>query len=80
MAVLGAAPLHSVASGRLGRNGTLTTPVAQGSYEVCLQPPPGWVPVTRTPPAPPGWVCMTKHVGTRGATVTFTLVHPVAGQ
>jgi hypothetical protein len=73
VAVLQNGTLTSVASGTLNPALEFAANVPAGQYQVCINPPIGWVSTVRTTHALAGWICNAADVRTAPQLVTFRL-------
>jgi hypothetical protein len=80
--VLQTGTLTSVVTGTLNQALEFASNVSTGQYQVCIQPPVGWVSRVRTPRVLPGWICSPADMRTSPQLVTFRLSTqvPQAGQ
>ena len=67
----------SVASGTLNSALEYATNVPAGQYQVCIDPPPGWVSADRTTTERSGMICAGADVRTAPRLVTFRLTSQV---
>jgi hypothetical protein len=75
--VLQTGTLSSVATGALNQALEFASNVAAGQYQVCIQPPVGWVSRVRTPRVLPGWICSPADLRRSPQQVTFRLTTQV---
>ena len=71
--VLQTGTLTSVVTGTLNQALEFASNVSAGQYQVCIQPPVGWVSRVRTPRVLPGWICSPADMRTSPQLVTFRL-------
>jgi len=71
--VLQTGSLTSVVTGALNQSLEFASNVSAGQYQVCIQPPVGWVSRVRTPRVLPGWICSPADMRTSPQLVTFRL-------
>jgi hypothetical protein len=71
--VLQTGTLTSVVTGTLNQALEFASNVSAGQYQVCIQPPVGWVSRVRTARVLPGWICSPADLRTSPQLVTFRL-------
>ncbi len=71
--VLQTGTLTTVVTGTLNQALEFASNVSAGQYQVCIQPPVGWVSRVRTPRVLPGWICSPADMRTSPQLVTFRL-------
>ena len=80
--VLADGTLTSVVSGALNSALEFAANVPAGQYQVCVNPPPGWVSTARTTHVLADWICSSADVRTASQLVAFRLTPqlPPVGQ
>ena len=78
--VLANGTLSSVVSGALDPALEFAANVPAGQYQVCVNPPPGWVSTVRTTHVLADWICLAADVSTGPQLVTFRLTTQLPSQ